>query len=382
MSFSAVRDKVRAGEPLGFDDGVTLFRHPNLLDLGQLANDVRERLHGERTFYNRNMHINATNVCVAGCRFCSFARLKTGDPGAYTMTLQQAWGRLRERLAANDPLTEIHIVNGLNEELPFSYYTDLLAGLKRLSPTVHLKAFTAVEIFFFHQHYGMPVAEVLSQLRAAGLDSLPGGGAEIFAPRVRHKLCADKCDADQWLDVHRTAHRMGLRSNCTMLYGHVETIEERVDHLLRLRGLQEETGGFQTFVPLAFHPDGNALRRLPAPTATEDLRAFAVSRLLLHNIPHVKAYWVMLGIKTAQTAQWFGADDLDGTVQEERIYHMAGAETPQHLGVADIVHLIEQAGRLPVERDTLYNVVAEASANAHGKPFRRAIAPEAGRALP
>jgi aminodeoxyfutalosine synthase len=382
MSFSAIRDKVRAGEPLGFDDGVALFQHPNLLDLGQLANDVRERLHGQRTFYNRNMHINATNVCVAGCRFCSFARLKTGDAGAYTMTLQQAWGRLRERLAANDPLTEIHIVNGLNDELPFSYYTDLLAGLKRLSPTVHLKAFTAVEVFFFHQHYGMPVVEVLSKLRAAGLDSLPGGGAEIFAPRVRRKLCADKCDAEQWLDVHRTAHRMGLRSNCTMLYGHVETIEERVDHLLRLRGLQEETGGFQTFVPLAFHPDGNDLRRLPAPTATEDLRAFAVSRLLLHNIPHVKAYWVMLGIKTAQTAQWFGADDLDGTVQEERIYHMAGAETPQHLGVADIVHLIEQAGRLPVERDTLYNVVAETTASAHGKPFRRAIAPEAGRALP
>jgi aminodeoxyfutalosine synthase len=382
MSFSAIRDKVRAGEPLGFDDGVALFLHPNLLDVGQLANDVRERLHGQRTFYNRNMHINATNVCVAGCRFCSFARLKTGDAGAYTMTLQQAWGRLRERLAANDPLTEIHIVNGLNDELPFSYYTDLLTGLKRLSPTVHLKAFTAVEVFFFHQHYGMPVAEVLSKLRAAGLDSLPGGGAEIFAPRVRRKLCADKCDAEQWLDVHRTAHRMGLRSNCTMLYGHVETIEERVDHLLRLRELQEETGGFQTFVPLAFHPDGNDLRRLPAPTATEDLRAFAVSRLLLHNIPHVKAYWVMLGIKTAQTAQWFGADDLDGTVQEERIYHMAGAETPQHLGVADIVHLIEQAGRLPVERDTLYNVVAETPTSAHGKPFRRAIAPEAGRALP
>jgi aminodeoxyfutalosine synthase len=381
MSFFAIRDKVRAGEPLGFDDGVALFQHPNLLDVGQLANEVRERLHGQHTFYNRNMHINATNVCVAGCRFCSFARLKTGDPAAYTMTLEQAWGRLRERLAANDPLTEIHIVNGLNDELPFSYYTDLLAGLKRLSPTVHLKAFTAVEIFFFHQHYGMPVAEVLSKLRAAGLDSLPGGGAEIFAPRVRHKLCADKCDAEQWLDVHRTAHRMGLRSNCTMLYGHVETIEERVDHLLRLRGLQEETGGFQTFVPLAFHPDGNALRRLPAPTATEDLRAFAVSRLLLHNILHVKAYWVMLGIKTAQTAQWFGADDLDGTVQEERIYHMAGAETPQHLGVADIVHLIEQAGRIPVELDTLYNVVA-APASAPGKPFRRPMAPEEGRARP
>lgn len=381
MSFFAIRDKVRAGEPLGFDDGVALFTHPNLLDVGQLANEVRERLHGQRTYFNRNMHINATNVCVAGCRFCSFARLKTGDAGAYTMTLEQAWGRLRERLAAGDPLTEIHIVNGLNDALPFSYYTDLLAGLKRLAPHVHLKAFTAVEIFFFHQHYGIPVADVLAQLRAAGMDSLPGGGAEIFAERVRRKLCADKCSAAEWLDVHRAAHRMGLRSNCTMLYGHVETVEERVDHLLRLRSLQDETGGFQTFVPLAFHPDGNALRRLPAPTATEDLRAFAVSRLLLHNVPHVKAYWVMLGIKTAQTAQWFGADDIDGTIQEERIYHMAGAETPQSLGVSELVRLIEQAGRVAVERDTLYNVVAERTTAEQAKSFRRTLAHAAPGAL-
>jgi aminodeoxyfutalosine synthase len=375
MSFPEIKDKVRAGEPLGFEDGVALFQHPNLLELGLLANEVRERLHGQRTYFNRNMHINATNLCVASCRFCSFARLKAGDPGAYTLTLEEAWGRLRARLEAKDPITEIHIVNGLHDSLPFFYYTDLLSGLKRICPTVHLKAFTAVEIFFFHQHYGLPVAEVLGQLRAAGLDSLPGGGAEIFAPRVRHKLCSDKCDADQWLDVHRTAHRMGLRSNCTMLYGHIETVEERVDHLLRLRTLQAETGGFQTFIPLAFHPDGNALRRLPSPTGVDDLRVFAVSRLLLHNIPHLKAYWVMLGLKTAQTAQWFGADDLDGTVQEERIYHMAGAETPQSLGVPDLVRLIEQAGRVPVERDTLYNVVAEGSALVPPKPFRRPDGP-------
>ena len=370
MSFAEIKDKVRAGEALGFDDGVELFQHPSLLELGLLANEVRERLHGQRTYFNRNMHINATNLCVANCRFCSFARLKAGDPGAYTLTLEEAWGRLRARVEAKDPITEIHIVNGLHDGLPFSYYTDLLSGLKRICPAVHLKAFTAVEIFFFHQHYGLPVAEVLRRLRAAGLDSLPGGGAEIFAPRVRRKLCADKCDGDAWLDVHRIAHRMGLRSNCTMLYGHIETIEERVDHLLRLRSLQDETGGFQTLIPLAFHPDGNALRRLPPPTGVDDLRVFAVSRLLLHNIPHLKAYWVMLGLKTAQTAQWFGADDLDGTVQEERIYHMAGAETPQSLGVPDLVHLIECAGRIPVERDTLYNVLAECGA-VSSKPFRR-----------
>ncbi len=347
------------------------FIIPTCSKLGQLANEVRERLHGQRTFFNRNMHINATNVCVASCRFCSFARLKAGDPGAYTLSLDEAWGRLRTRMAAGDPITEIHIVNGLHDGLPFSYYTELLSGLKRLCPTVHLKAFTAVELFFFHQHYGLPVAEVLRRLHAAGLDSLPGGGAEIFSPRVRRKLCADKCDAEEWLDVHRTAHRMGLRSNCTMLYGHIETVEERVEHLLRLRALQDETQGFQTFIPLAFHPDGNALQRLAAPTGVDDLRLFAVSRLLLHNIPHLKAYWVMLGLKTAQTAQWFGADDLDGTVQEERIYHMAGAETPQHLAVSEIVHLIERAGRVPVERDTLYRVLAEGDALLPQKPFRR-----------
>lgn len=376
--FKDIKNKVRAGEPLDFDDGMALFQHPNLLDLAQLANEVREGLHGQRTYFNRNMHINATNVCVANCRFCSFARLKPGDVGAYTLSLEEAWGRLRARVQAKDPITEIHIVNGLHGGLPFSYYTDLLAGLKRISPSVHLKAFTAVEIFFFHQHYGLPVVEVLTQLRAAGLDSLPGGGAEIFAPRVRRKLCADKSNAEQWLDVHRIAHRMGLRSNCTMLYGHVETIEERVEHLLRLRALQAETGGFQTFIPLAFHADGNAMQRLAPPTGVDDLRTFAVSRLLLHNIPHLKAYWVMLGLKTAQTAQWFGADDLDGTVQEERIYHMAGAETPQHLGVPDIVHLIKQAGRVPVERDTLYNVLAEGSDLVSSKPFRRPLAQVTG----
>jgi aminodeoxyfutalosine synthase len=371
MRFAEIQAKVRAQVPLDAEDGLALYQHPNLLEVGLLANEVRERLHGSRTFFNRNLHINPTNVCVANCRFCSFARQRPGDPGAYTMSHAEVWGRLRARLAAADAITEIHMVNGLHDGLPFSYYLELLAGLKRLAPAVHLKAFTAVEIHFFHRHYGLPVAEVLRRLHAAGLDSLPGGGAEIFAPRVRRKLCADKCDADQWLDVHRTAHRLGLRSNCTMLYGHIETAAERVDHLLRLRALQEETGGFQAFIPLAFHPEGNALARLPPPTGVDDLRTVAVARLLLHNVPHVKAYWIMLGLKTAQTAQWFGADDIDGTVAEERIYHMAGAETPQRLSVAELVHLIEQAGRVPVERDTLYRVVAEGPALARRGPFRR-----------
>ena len=243
--------------------------------------------------------------------------------------------------------------------------------MKRLQPSIHLKAFTAVEIHYFHQKYGLPLAEVITRLRAAGLDSIPGGGAEIFAPRVRKKICDDKCTADEWLEVHRTAHRLGLRSNCTMLYGTIETVEERVDHMLRLRALQAETGGFQTFIPLAFHPDNNALMKLPGPTGVEDLRTYAVARLVLDNIPHVKAYWIMLGVKTAQSALWFGADDLDGTVQEERIYHMAGAETPQAMSPAEIVRIIQNAGRVPVERDTLYNVVAEG----RGPHLRQALPP-------
>jgi aminodeoxyfutalosine synthase len=373
MSIALIRDKVRAGEPLSFDDGVALCRHPNLVELGALANEVRERLHGDRTYFNRNLHINATNVCVASCRFCSFARLKEGDPGAYTMSHDEAWGKLAARVNAGDPLTEVHIVNGLHDGLPFEYYEELLRGLKRIKPSIHLKAFTAVEIFFFHKQFDLSVPTVIERLQRSGMDSLPGGGAEIFAPKVRKKICDDKCTADEWLDVHRTAHALGLRSNCTMLYGHIETDEDRVDHLLRLRALQEETGGFQTFIPLAFHPDNNALMRLPGPTGVEDLRVYAVSRLLLHNIPHIKAYWIMLGIKTAQTALWFGADDLDGTVQEERIYHMAGAETPQAMTPAEIVRLIRNAGRTPVERDTLYNVVAEGDALGGQKPFRRDV---------
>jgi aminodeoxyfutalosine synthase len=368
-----IQEKVRSGEPLSLEDGLALFEHPNLLELGLLANEIRERLHGDRTYFNRNLHINATNVCEASCRFCSFARLEEGDEAAYTMSHAEAWGKLRERVDARDPITEIHIVNGLHPGLTFDYYTELLAGLKRIQPSIHLKAFTAVEIFYFHKKYGLPIAEVITRLRAAGLDSIPGGGAEIFAPRVRKKICDDKCTADEWLEVHRTAHGLGLRSNCTMLYGTIETLEERVDHMLRLRALQDETGGFQTFIPLAFHPDNNTLMRLPGPTGVEDLRTYAVARLMLHNIPHLKAYWIMLGVKTAQSALWFGADDLDGTVQEEKIYHMAGAETPQAMSPDEIVRIIRNAGRAPVERDTLYNVLAEGDALVSDKPFRRDV---------
>jgi aminodeoxyfutalosine synthase len=353
-----LRDKVLDHERLTLEDGIRLFECRDIGAIGALANHVREANHGDVTYFNRNLHINATNVCEASCIFCSFARIKTGDPGSYTMSLDQALGRIRA--LSEEFITEVHIVNGLNPDLPFAYYTDLLSAIKEERPDIHIKAFTAVEIFYFAEKYGWSVQEILDRLVAAGLGSLPGGGAEIFADRARKKLCADKVSSEGWLDVHRTAHRMGLRSNCTMLFGSIEKIEERVDHLVRLRSLQDETGGFQTFIPLKFHNEGNRLRRLPEPTGQDCLRTIAVSRLMLDNIAHIKGYWPMLGERIAQVSQSFGVDDLDGTVREERIYHMAGAKTPQELTRADLIELIRRAGRIPVERDTHYNVVAEA----------------------
>jgi aminodeoxyfutalosine synthase len=352
-----IAEKLDAGERLTLADGCRLFEG-DLLAVGRLANREREKRHGGRTFYNYNIRLEATNVCVASCLFCSFARLKPGDTGAYTMSLEEAWNKLRVR--AHQPLTEVHVVNGLHPDLPFDYYTELLRGFKRIRPNIHLKCFTAVEIAFFADLYQMSDEQVLRELMTAGLGSLPGGGAEIFAERVRQKICHDKCGTDRFLDIHRIAHRLGMRSNVTMLYGHIETAEERVDHMLRSRALQDETGGFQAFIPLAFHPDNNQMRKLPAPSAADSLRVHAVARLMLDNIPHVKAFWIATGVEVAQTALWFGVDDLDGTVQEEKIYHMAGARTPEAMTPHEIERLIKAAGREPVERDTLYNVVAHA----------------------
>jgi aminodeoxyfutalosine synthase len=354
-NLSDIADKLDSGVRLDLADGVRLFESPDLLSVGWLANRERERRHGPKTFYNYNIRVEATNVCVASCLFCSFARLKPGDTDAYTMSLDEAWDKLRRR--ASQPLTEVHVVNGLHPDLPFDYYTELLRGFKRIRPNIHLKCFTAVEIAFFADLYGKTDEQVLRELMDAGLDSLPGGGAEIFAERVRQKICHDKCGTERYLDIHRLAHRLGMRSNVTMLYGHIETAEERVDHMLRARALQDETGGFQAFIPLAFHPDNNQMRKLPAPSAAETLRVHAVARLVLDNIPHVKAFWIATGVEVAQTALWFGADDLDGTVQEEKIYHMAGSRTPEAMTTREISRLIRAAGREPVERDTLYNVV-------------------------
>jgi len=356
--------KVDQGVRLTLEDGVRLFECPDLFAVGWLANRERERRHGPQTFFNHNLRLEATNVCVASCLFCSFARLQPGDPGAYTMSLEQAWDKLRGR--ADQAITEVHVVNGLHPDLPFEYYTELLLGLKRIRPDIHLKCFTAVEIAFFADLYGKSDEQVLRELMEAGLDSLPGGGAEVFSDRVRRKVCHDKCGADRWLDIHRTAHRLGMRSNVTMLYGHIETVEERVDHMLRARALQDETGGFQAFIPLAFHPDNNQMKKLPPPTAAESLRVHAVARLMLDNIPHVKAFWIATGLEVAQTSLWFGVDDLDGTVLEERIYHMAGAPTPEALTPGEIGELILEAGRQPVERDTLYNVLKTSESFSRG----------------
>jgi aminodeoxyfutalosine synthase len=350
-----IDDKLQAGERLTLEDGVRLFNVPDLLAVGWLANREREKRHGARTYFNYNLRLEPTNVCEASCLFCSFARLQPGMPEAYTMSLEEAWDKLRQR--ANQPLTELHIVNGLNPHLPFSYYTDLLRGFKRIRPGIHLKCFTAVEIAYFADLYGMTDEQVLRDLIEAGLDSLPGGGAEIFAERVRRKICHDKADADRYLSIHRIAHQLGLKTNVTMLYGHIETMEERVDHMLRSRALQDETGGFQAFIPLAFHPDNNQMRKLPAPSGTDTLRVHAVSRLMLDNIPHIKAFWIATGLEVAQTSLWFGVDDLDGTVQEEKIYHMAGSSTPEGMTTAALTRLVRAAGREPLERDTFYNIV-------------------------
>src|ERR1700712_5568000 len=356
---SDIEGKLSAGVRLNLADGIRLFEAPDLLAVGWLANREREKRHHALTYYNYNIRLEATNVCVASCLFCAFARLKPGDDGAYTMSLDQAWDKLRQR--ADQPLTEIHVVNGLHPDLPFDYYTELLRGFKRIRPDIHLKCFTAVEIAFFADLYRMTDEQVLRDLMAAGLDSLPGGGAEIFAERVRRKIAHDKCGSDRDLEIHRIAHRLGMRTNVTMLYGHIETNEERVDHMLRARAPQDETGGFPGFIPLAFHPDNNQMRKLPAPTASDSLRVHAVSRLMCDNIPHVKAFWIATGVEVAQTSLWFGVDDLDGTVQEEKIYHMAGARTPEAMTTRELERLGRGGGGEPVERDTLYNVVHEAT---------------------
>jgi aminodeoxyfutalosine synthase len=354
-----LEDKVRDGERLTFDEGVFLDEHADLFTLGRMANLVRERKNGNHAYYNTNIHLNPTNVCVYRCRFCAF-RADLRDPKAYTFTDDMLRERILEGRAQG--ATEIHVVGGLHHQQPFDWYVNVVRVLHETCPEIHIKAWTGVEINWFSYLTKKPFDWVLQQLIDAGLGSLPGGGAEIFHPEVRDQICEHKADGDNWLAIHRAAHELGLRSNATMLYGHVEQARHRVDHLLKLRALQDETGGFQTFIPLAFHPENTKLDHLPKPTGLMDLRMIALSRVLLDNFDHIKAYWIMLGEKIAQTALRFGADDLDGTVVHELIYHDAGAKTPEGLTVSELHRLIREAGRTPVERDTLYRRVVREGA--------------------
>jgi aminodeoxyfutalosine synthase len=347
-------EKVEARERLSFEDGVTMYRSSDILSLGYMANLVRERWYGDVTYFNVNRHINPTDVCVASCRLCAFGK-KAKDPSSYTMSMEQVWEMAGKGYA--EAVTEFHIVGGLHPELTLDWFCEMIAGLKERYPGVHLKAFTMVEIAYLAKRARISIRETLQRLKSAGVDSMPGGGAEVFSERVRRIICDHKIDGNEWLETARIAHELGFKSNCTMLYGHLETAEDLSDHLVRLRDLQDATNGFVTFIPLAFHPANTALSHLSTTSGFDDLKQIAISRLMLDNIPHIKAYWIMMTPAVAQIAQRFGANDIDGTVVEEKIYHDAGATTAQHLRRQDLLRLIREAGREPVERDTSYRPV-------------------------
>ena len=357
-----IADKVFAGERLSPQDGVALFDSKDLLGIGAMADWVNRQKNGDRVFFTANQHLNPTNVCIlrATCTFCSYAR-KPKEEGAYTMELEEAF---HEASMAAGAVREFHIVGGLHPKLKVSYYEDLIRGLKERHPGVEIKALTAVEIAHLARVERTTVEDVLLRLKAAGLDTMPGGGAEVFSTAVRATIAERKLVAEEWLAVHRTAHGLGIRTNCTMLYGHVETNQDRIDHLLKLRELQDETGGFLTYIPLAYHPDNNELgeslgRQGTATTGFDDLKNLAVGRLFLDNFRHIKTHWVMNTAKVSQVALHFGVDDLEGTVVRERIYHEAGASTPEAITFDEIIRLIRDAGKRPVQRNVHYDEVRE-----------------------
>jgi len=360
----SIIEKIQAQERLSIDDGLTLYESFDLPTIGHLANSVRERLHGDKTYYNINLHINPTNTCFMSCKFCAFGR-KAFDDNSYILKPEEIVERARKSLP--EEANEIHLVGGLDPRLKLEYYCGYISALKAAFPQVHIKTLTPVEVVFIAKMSKKTIPEVIEALHEAGMDSMPGGGAEIFDDEVRNQICEHKCDASGWFETHRAMHTRGLRSNCTMLIGHLEEYRHRVDHLLRLRSHQDEFGnlkpggeggGFQCFIPLSFHPANTQFSHLPGPTGFDELKNIAVARLLLDNIPHIKAYWIMLGIKQAQIAQWFGANDIDGTVTHEEIYHDAGAETPQGMTVEELCRLVKECGRRPVQRDSVYNEIA------------------------
>ncbi|MCS6894663.1 MAG: aminofutalosine synthase MqnE [Bacteroidia bacterium] len=352
---AAIQEKVEAGIPLTDDDALALYHSDNLAYLGTLASIVRERLHGKVAFYNRNFHIEPTNICIYECAFCSFAR-KPGEEGGWEYTPEEI-----ENIAAKyvgTGVTEVHIVGGVHPKRGIEYYADIIRRIKRILPNIHVKAFTAVELKVMCARSRMSYKEGLLALREAGLDSLPGGGAEIFHPEIRRQICATKASTEEWIEIHRTAHELGIPSNATMLYGHIERYEHRVHHMRLLRELQAETGGFNCFIPLKYRRENNALSHLSEVSIIEDLKNYAVSRLYLNNIPHLKAYWPMIGRVTAQLSLSFGVDDLDGTIDDTtKIYSMAGAEEHPTMSTEEIAHLISSAGYIPQERDSIYRPI-------------------------
>jgi aminodeoxyfutalosine synthase len=346
-----IESKVTNGERLAMEDGLYLYKCGEIVEIGRIANIARERMNSDIGYYTVNRHINHTNICVNNCRFCAFSREK-GEDGGYTMHLSEIMHH------ADSGYDEFHIVGGCHPDLPYSYYIDILKNLKAKYPATILQAYTAVEIDHIASVGGKDIESALVELKSAGLDALPGGGAEVFSQRIRQKLFEKKISGDRWLDIHEIAHKTGIKSNATMLYGHIETPEEKVNHLIRLRELQDKTGGFLAFIPLAFHPENTGLSELSNTSGVEDLKELAIARLMLDNFPHIKAFWIMIGEKLSQVSLWFGVDDIDGTVEDEKITHMAGAKTPRKLAEEYLVNLIKKAGRRPVRRNTLYEIVS------------------------
>jgi aminodeoxyfutalosine synthase len=352
-----ILEKIRDGERIIVEDGIRLFQSPDLLAVGYLANIVRERKNANNAYFIYNQHINYSNICTNLCKFCAFGKDKDSAL-AYEMTVEDVRQKVRERLS--EPITEIHMVGGIHPDLPYSYYTDLLKVIKEERPDVHIQAFTCVEIAHFAEISGLGIAGVLEDLKKEGLGSIPGGGAEVFSPRIRKLTCEKKLSGSGWIEVAKIAHKVGLHTNATMLYGHIESLEERLEHLDMLRKAQDETKGFLAYIPLSFHPQNTELSKMSQMSRTsgvDDLKNIAVARCFLDNFPHIKAYWVMIGQKLSQIALSYGADDVDGTVKEEIITHMAGAETEQAMSREQLLRMIREAGRIPIEQDTLYNVI-------------------------
>ncbi|GBE05009.1 aminodeoxyfutalosine synthase [bacterium BMS3Abin10] len=378
MSLKRIENKVLSGKRLTPEDALTLFKSDDIFTLGRMASHAAREKNRNKVYFIRNHHINPSNICVNRCKFCAFSRSK-GDKGAYELSIREIIKKLRAQSTehrnqtkrtsskktgkhsllvtryASLPYTEVHIVGGLHPDRPFDFYLELLTAIKKKYPDIHIKAFTAVEIDYFSKISGLSLTDTLTELKKAGLDSLPGGGAEIFNERVRNRICPEKIEGSKWLKIMEKAHSLGIRSNATMLYGHLETYKHRIEHMLKLRELQDVTGGFQAFIPLAFHPKNTNIKDAQYTSGIDDLKTIAVSRLFLDNFPHIKAYWIMLGEKIAQLALLFGADDLDGTIVEEKITHSAGALSGSAMTKSELIHLIKKAGRTPVERDSYYN---------------------------